>query len=72
MTNNKPNEIDKLVSELGLDKHIPYEIQQDEFMLGVFKKGLETLMQGEMMLKLGYGKNHRQAKATSNKRNGFR
>jgi len=74
MTNNKPieNEIDKLINELGLDKHIPFEIQQDEFMLGVFKKGLETLMRGEMTLRLGYDNNNRPAKATDNKRNGFR
>jgi transposase-like protein len=72
MTNNKENDIDKLIEELGLDKHIPYEIQQDEFMLSVFKKGLETLMKGEMTLKLGYDKNNRPAKVTDNKRNGFR
>jgi len=66
------NNIDKLIEELGLDKHIPYEIQQDEFMLSVFKKGLETLLRNEMTLQIGYDNNNRRAKKTDNKRNGFR
>lgn len=69
---NKKDKLDELISDLGLDKHIPYEIQQDEFMLGVFKKGLETLMKGELELKLGYEHSDREGKRTSNKRNGYR
>ena len=64
------DKIDNLISELGLDKHIPYEIQQDEILLGIFKKGLETLLAGEMDLHLGYSKNDRLAKNIPNKRNG--
>lgn len=66
------NKIDKLIEELGLDKHIPYEIQQDEFLLSIFKKGLETLMEGEMSIHLGYDKNDRDSKKSANKRNGYR
>ncbi|KCZ71277.1 transposase [Candidatus Methanoperedens nitroreducens] len=64
------DKIDKLIQDLGLDKHIPYEIQQDEIMLGIFKKGLESIMQGELAIKLGYGNGDRTAKNTANKRNG--
>lgn len=64
------NKIDKLIKDLGLDRHIPYEIQQDEIMLGIFKKGLETLLEGEMDLHLGYNKGNRAQKRTKNKRNG--
>jgi transposase-like protein len=72
--NNKKRQdkMDELISDLGLDKHIPYEIQQDEFMLNVFKKGLETLMKGELELRLGYGHSDREAKKGKNKRNGYR
>ncbi len=66
------DKMDELIEELGLDKHIPYEIQQDEFLLNIFKKGLETLMKGEMSLHLGYDKDNREAKKTDNKRNGYR
>lgn len=65
------DKIDKLIDELGLDKHIPYEIQQDEIMLKIFKKGLETLLEGEMDVHLGYPKNNREVKQTENKRNGY-
>lgn len=64
------DKIDNLINELGLDKHIPYEIQQDEILLGIFKKGLETLLAGEMDLHLGYSNNDRNRKAGDNKRNG--
>jgi len=66
------DKIDKLIKELGLDRHIPYEIQQDEMLLSIFKKGLETLMEGEMDIQLGYPKGDRGAKMTGNKRNGHR
>jgi putative transposase len=66
------DKIDNLIKELGLDRHIPYEIQQDEMLLGIFKKGLETLMEGEMDIQLGYSKGERGAKKVSNKRNGYR
>ncbi len=29
------DKIEKLMEELGLDKCIPYEIKQDEFLLGI-------------------------------------
>jgi putative transposase len=64
------DKIDKLINDLGLDKHIPYEIQQNVIMLGIFKKGLETIMQGEIAGKLGYENGNRFEKFTSNKRNG--
>jgi len=70
--NNKKDKMDELIEELGLDKHIPYEIQQDEFMLSVFKKGLETIMKGEQELKLGYEHSNRLEKNVNNKRNGYR
>lgn len=66
------DKIDKLIKELGLEKYIPYEIQQDEMMLKVFKKGLEALLEGEMDIQLGYPKGERALKKTSNKRNGYR
>ncbi len=70
------DKITKLIKELGLDDHIPYEIQQDEILLGIFKKGLETIMEGEMDIHLGYPKNDRSGKALlnkdNNKRNGYR
>ena len=66
------DKIDTIIKDLGLDDHIPYEIQQDEIMLGIFKKGLETILEGEMSLKLGYNKNNRILKQTENKRNGHR
>lgn len=69
------DKIDKLIEELGMDKHIPYEIQQNEFLLSIFKKGLETLMEGEMDQHLGYEKNDRNLKTLktkNNKRNGHR
>jgi len=66
------DKIDKIIKDLGLDDHIPYEIQQDEIMLGIFKKGLETILEGEMTLKLGYDKNSAILKQTDNKRNGHR
>jgi putative transposase len=66
------DKIDKLIKDLGLDKHIPYEIQQDEMMLKIFKKGLETLLEGEMDIELGYPKGERALKMTANKRNGYR
>ena len=66
------DKIDKIIKDLGLDDHIPYEIQQDEIMLGIFKKGLETILEGEMTLKLGYDKNSLILKQTENKRNGHR
>jgi putative transposase len=66
------DKIDKFIKELGLDRHIPYEIQQDEMLLNIFKKGLETLMEGEMDIQLGYPKGDRGAKMTGNKRNGHR
>jgi putative transposase len=66
------DKIDQIIEELGLDKHIPYEIQQDEILLGIFKKGLETLLEGEVSLHLGYNKHDRNGKSTSNKRNGYR
>ena len=70
------DKITKLIKELGLDDHIPYEIQQDEILLGIFKKGLETIMEGEMGIHLGYPKNNRSSKALlnkdNNKRNGYR
>lgn len=65
------DKIEKLMEELGLDKCIPYEIQQDEFLLGIFKKGLETLLDGEMDIHLGYPKNMRVLKRTNDKRNGY-
>lgn len=65
------DKIDNLIKELGLDRHIPYEIQQDEILLGIFKKGLETLLAGEMDLHLGYAKNDRNQKQEANKRNGY-
>lgn len=66
------DKIDKIIKDLGLDDHIPYEIQQDEILLGIFKKGLETILEGEMTLKLGYDKNSVILKQTENKRNGHR
>ena len=66
------DKIDKLIKELGLDRHIPYEIQQDEMLLGIFKKGLETLLEAEMDIQLGYPKGARAIKKTTNKRNGYR
>ncbi len=66
------DKIDKLIKELGLDRHIPYEIQQDEMLLNIFKKGLETIMEGEMDIHLGYPKGERILKKTTNKRNGYR
>ncbi len=73
------DKITKLIKELGLDDHIPYEIQQDEILLGIFKKGLEVIMEGEMDIHLGYPKNDRLGKAVvaskdrnNNKRNGYR
>jgi len=66
------DKIDRIIEELGLDKHIPYEIQQDEMMLKIFKKGLETLLEGEMEIHLGYEKNDRKKKLLDNKRNGHR
>lgn len=41
-------------------------------MLNVFKKGLETLMKGELAAKLGYEHGDRDFKDTDNKRNGHR
>jgi transposase-like protein len=69
------DKIDKLIEELGMDKHIPNEIQQNEFLLSIFKKGPETLMEGEMDQHLGYEKNDRNLKTLkreNNKRNGHR